>query len=198
MVTSRLSLLSVGWLQLKSRGQVSFTEKCCPGWLTPSWAELALWNQKKKKKLSLISGLTNSGFSLNLPSEMGSWDLTCKTRQEENVLAQPVVWSHLYYFYLCLHLGPAVMPPQYYGVTPWGVYPANLFQQQAAAANNSANQQAANQGQQNQQQVRKLTVDHCRTFNLGFFSTCFYVCKNLQGNKSIIGSAGTPQGFWNA
>uniref|UniRef100_A0A8C7YQ38 Pumilio homolog 1 n=1 Tax=Oryzias sinensis TaxID=183150 RepID=A0A8C7YQ38_9TELE len=30
-------------------------------------------------------------------------------------------------------LGPAVMPPQYYGVTPWGVYPANLFQQQAAA-----------------------------------------------------------------
>lgn len=64
------------------------------------------------------------------------------------------------------------MPPQYYGVTPWGVYPANLFQQQAAAANNSANQQAANQGQQNQQQVRKLTVDHCHIFNLGFF---FYV-----------------------
>uniref|UniRef100_A0A8C5BDT1 Pumilio homolog 1 n=1 Tax=Gadus morhua TaxID=8049 RepID=A0A8C5BDT1_GADMO len=55
-------------------------------------------------------------------------------------------------------LGPAVMPPQYYGVTPWGVYPASLFQQQAAAAaaaaaNNSANQQAANQSQQNQQQV---------------------------------------------
>uniref|UniRef100_A0A8C3AGZ2 Pumilio homolog 1 n=1 Tax=Cyclopterus lumpus TaxID=8103 RepID=A0A8C3AGZ2_CYCLU len=52
-------------------------------------------------------------------------------------------------------LGPAVMPPQYYGVTPWGVYPANLFQQQAAAANNSANQQVANQGQQNQQQVMR-------------------------------------------
>ncbi|KAJ3609442.1 hypothetical protein NHX12_023963 [Muraenolepis orangiensis] len=56
-------------------------------------------------------------------------------------------------------LGPAVMPPQYYGVTPWGVYPANLFQQQAAAAaaaaNNSANQQAANQSQQNQQQVMR-------------------------------------------
>uniref|UniRef100_A0A4W5PA17 Pumilio RNA-binding family member 1 n=1 Tax=Hucho hucho TaxID=62062 RepID=A0A4W5PA17_9TELE len=50
-------------------------------------------------------------------------------------------------------LGPAVMPPQYYGVTPWGVYPANLFQQQAAAANNSANQQAQGQNQQNQQQV---------------------------------------------
>lgn len=48
------------------------------------------------------------------------------------------------------------MPPQYYGVTPWGVYPANLFQQQAAAANNSANQQAASQGQQNQQQVSQL------------------------------------------
>lgn len=47
------------------------------------------------------------------------------------------------------------MPPQYYGVTPWGVYPANLFQQQAAAANNSANQQAASQGQQNQQQVSR-------------------------------------------
>uniref|UniRef100_A0AAR2K279 PUM-HD domain-containing protein n=1 Tax=Pygocentrus nattereri TaxID=42514 RepID=A0AAR2K279_PYGNA len=42
--------------------------------------------------------------------------------------------------------GPAVVPPQYYGV-PWGVYPANLFQQQAAAAaNHSANQQASNQG----------------------------------------------------
>ncbi|KAL3043917.1 hypothetical protein OYC64_003713 [Pagothenia borchgrevinki] len=52
-------------------------------------------------------------------------------------------------------LGPAVMPPQYYGVTPWGVYPASLFQQQAAAANNSANQQAANQNQQNQQQVMR-------------------------------------------
>uniref|UniRef100_A0A669EE81 Pumilio homolog 1 n=1 Tax=Oreochromis niloticus TaxID=8128 RepID=A0A669EE81_ORENI len=52
-------------------------------------------------------------------------------------------------------LGPAVMPPQYYGVTPWGVYPANLFQQQAAAANSSANQQAAGQGQQNQQQVMR-------------------------------------------
>uniref|UniRef100_A0A8C5CK72 Pumilio homolog 1 n=1 Tax=Gadus morhua TaxID=8049 RepID=A0A8C5CK72_GADMO len=56
--------------------------------------------------------------------------------------------------------GPAVMPPQYYGVTPWGVYPASLFQQQAAAAaaaaaNNSANQQAANQSQQNQQQVMR-------------------------------------------
>lgn len=48
------------------------------------------------------------------------------------------------------------MPPQYYGVTPWGVYPANLFQQQAAAANSSANQQAAGQGQQNQQQVSRL------------------------------------------
>ncbi|XP_032900875.1 pumilio homolog 1 isoform X5 [Amblyraja radiata] len=50
--------------------------------------------------------------------------------------------------------GPAVVPPQYYGV-PWGVYPANLFQQQAAAAaaNNSANQQAASQAQQGQQQV---------------------------------------------
>ncbi|XP_030740491.1 pumilio homolog 2 isoform X3 [Echinops telfairi] len=49
--------------------------------------------------------------------------------------------------------GPAVVPPQYYGV-PWGVYPANLFQQQAAAvANNSANQQAASQAQPGQQQV---------------------------------------------
>ncbi|CDQ91956.1 unnamed protein product, partial [Oncorhynchus mykiss] len=47
------------------------------------------------------------------------------------------------------------MPPQYYGVTPWGVYPANLFQQQAAAANNSANQQAQGQNQHNQQQVMR-------------------------------------------
>ncbi|XP_036827426.1 pumilio homolog 1 isoform X1 [Oncorhynchus mykiss] len=52
-------------------------------------------------------------------------------------------------------LGPTVMPPQYYGVTPWGVYPANLFQQQAAAANNSANQQAQGQNQHNQQQVMR-------------------------------------------
>ncbi|MGH0123705.1 UNVERIFIED_CONTAM: hypothetical protein FKN15_019408 [Acipenser sinensis] len=55
------------------------------------------------------------------------------------------------------HLGPTVVPPQYYGV-PWGVYPANLFQQQAAAAaaaaNNSANQQTANQGQGQQQIMR--------------------------------------------
>ncbi|XP_066467880.1 pumilio homolog 2 isoform X5 [Tiliqua scincoides] len=49
--------------------------------------------------------------------------------------------------------GPAVVPPQYYGV-PWGVYPANLFQQQAAAAaSNTASQQAASQAQQGQQQV---------------------------------------------
>ncbi|KAM6355387.1 pumilio homolog 2 isoform 7-T10 [Podargus strigoides] len=48
--------------------------------------------------------------------------------------------------------GPAVVPPQYYGV-PWGVYPANLFQQQAAAANTTANQQAASQAQQGQQPV---------------------------------------------
>nr|XP_020012207.1 pumilio homolog 2 isoform X3 [Castor canadensis] len=51
------------------------------------------------------------------------------------------------------HIGPAVVPPQYYGV-PWGVYPANLFQQQAAAAaNNTASQQAASQTQPGQQQV---------------------------------------------
>lgn len=53
-------------------------------------------------------------------------------------------------------LGPAVVPHQYYGVTPWGVYPASLFQQQAAAAaaaSNSANQQTTPQTQQGQQQV---------------------------------------------
>eukprot|EP00079_Xenopus_tropicalis_P033225 XP_017946996.1 PREDICTED: pumilio homolog 1 isoform X4 [Xenopus tropicalis] len=53
-------------------------------------------------------------------------------------------------------LGPAVVPHQYYGVTPWGVYPANLFQQQAAAAaaaSNSASQQNNQQSQQGQQQV---------------------------------------------
>lgn len=64
-----------------------------------------------------------------------------------------VVTSILYQLTYCVCSGPAVMPPQYYGVTPWGVYPANLFQQQAAAANNSANQQAQGQNQQNQQQV---------------------------------------------
>ncbi|XP_041273427.1 pumilio homolog 1 isoform X7 [Onychostruthus taczanowskii] len=53
-------------------------------------------------------------------------------------------------------LGPAVVPHQYYGVTPWGVYPASLFQQQAAAAaaaTNSASQQSTQQTQQGQQQV---------------------------------------------
>lgn len=60
------------------------------------------------------------------------------------------------------------MPPQYYGVTPWGVYPANLFQQQAAAANSSANQQAANQGQQNQQQVSATTLAQCSHFLSSF------------------------------
>ncbi|XP_077151696.1 pumilio homolog 1 isoform X14 [Ranitomeya variabilis] len=53
-------------------------------------------------------------------------------------------------------LGPAVVPHQYYGVTPWGVYPANIFQQQAAAAaaaNSSASQQNNPQNQQGQQQV---------------------------------------------
>ncbi|KAH0631271.1 hypothetical protein JD844_005540 [Phrynosoma platyrhinos] len=53
-------------------------------------------------------------------------------------------------------LGPAVVPHQYYGVAPWGVYPASLFQQQAAAAaaaTNSSNQQTTQQTQQGQQQV---------------------------------------------
>uniref|UniRef100_A0A8C8GVH5 Pumilio homolog 1 n=1 Tax=Oncorhynchus tshawytscha TaxID=74940 RepID=A0A8C8GVH5_ONCTS len=63
--------------------------------------------------------------------------------------------SILYQLTYCVCSGPTVMPPQYYGVTPWGVYPANLFQQQAAAANNSANQQAQGQNQHNQQQVMR-------------------------------------------
>lgn len=49
-------------------------------------------------------------------------------------------------FFLSPPPGPTVVPPQYYGV-PWGVYPANLFQQQpASTANHSANQQASSQG----------------------------------------------------
>ncbi|KAG8445693.1 hypothetical protein GDO86_010466 [Hymenochirus boettgeri] len=57
--------------------------------------------------------------------------------------------------------GPAVVPPQYYGV-PWGVYPAGLFQQQAAAAAsaaNSNNQQAATQASQGQQQVMRAAAN---------------------------------------
>ncbi|XP_063771397.1 pumilio homolog 2 isoform X2 [Pseudophryne corroboree] len=57
--------------------------------------------------------------------------------------------------------GPAVVPPQYYGV-PWGVYPAGLFQQQAAAAAsaaNSNNQQAASQASQGQQQVMRAAAN---------------------------------------
>lgn len=54
--------------------------------------------------------------------------------------------------------GPAVVPPQYYGV-PWGVYPANLFQQPtAAAASHSANQQASNQGPGPGQQVDDVST----------------------------------------
>lgn len=50
------------------------------------------------------------------------------------------------FFFLSPPPGPTVVPPQYYGV-PWGVYPANLFQQQpASTANHSANQQASSQG----------------------------------------------------
>lgn len=79
--------------------------------------------------------------------------------------------------------GPAVVPPQYYGV-PWGVYPANLFQQQAAAAaaNNTANQQAASQAQQGQQQVNQ-TDRHAKIFfclyilpSSRLYVLCVYVC----------------------
>lgn len=64
-------------------------------------------------------------------------------------------------------LGPAVVPHQYYGVTPWGVYPASLFQQQAAAAaaaTNSANQQTTQQTQQGQQQVSGWMFLHLKSF----------------------------------
>lgn len=67
-----------------------------------------------------------------------------------------------------LFLGPAVVPHQYYGVTPWGVYPASLFQQQAAAAaaaTNSANQQTTPQAQQGQQQVNVNTIYLCQDFS---------------------------------
>ncbi|XP_052441814.1 pumilio homolog 2-like isoform X7 [Carassius gibelio] len=47
--------------------------------------------------------------------------------------------------------GPTVVPPQYYGM-PWGLYPANLFQQ-SAAASHSTNQQASSQGPGPGQQV---------------------------------------------
>ena len=70
---------------------------------------------------------------------------------------ETLIVNNLNFSYLSLAiLGPAVVPPQYYGVTPWGVYPASLFQQQAAAAaaaTNSANQQTTPQAQQGQQQV---------------------------------------------
>ncbi|XP_075029784.1 pumilio homolog 1 isoform X4 [Calonectris borealis] len=67
-------------------------------------------------------------------------------------------------------LGPAVVPHQYYGVTPWGVYPASLFQQQAAAAaaaTNSANQQTTQQTQQGQQQTSEGPVGRVSRSGLG-------------------------------
>lgn len=98
--------------------------------------------------------------------------MKCCRRKETLQTRQAVVQSHVLFFYapppLPLPSGPAVMPPQYYGVTPWGVYPANLFQQQAAAANSSANQQAANQGQQNQQQVSGTSLATFRHFSSNF------------------------------
>ncbi|XP_050806620.1 pumilio homolog 2 isoform X10 [Gopherus flavomarginatus] len=62
--------------------------------------------------------------------------------------------------------GPAVVPPQYYGV-PWGVYPANLFQQQATAANTTANQQATSQAQGQQQVLRAGASQRPLTPNQG-------------------------------
>uniref|UniRef100_H2M7D6 Pumilio homolog 1 n=1 Tax=Oryzias latipes TaxID=8090 RepID=H2M7D6_ORYLA len=76
-------------------------------------------------------------------------------------------------------LGPAVMPPQYYGVTPWGVYPANLFQQQAAAERFTlpvmragGNQRPltpnqGQQGQQNDQLVAAAAVNSALAFGQG-------------------------------
>uniref|UniRef100_A0A8C8GWA0 Pumilio homolog 1 n=1 Tax=Oncorhynchus tshawytscha TaxID=74940 RepID=A0A8C8GWA0_ONCTS len=78
--------------------------------------------------------------------------------------------SILYQLTYCVCSGPTVMPPQYYGVTPWGVYPANLFQQQAAAANNSANQQAQGQNQHNQQQVTRHLHTHTHRLTHEFLS----------------------------
>lgn len=72
-------------------------------------------------------------------------------------------------------LGPAVVPHQYYGVTPWGVYPASLFQQQAAAAaaaTNSANQQTTQQTQQGQQQVSGRMLLHLKSFAAICWQTC--------------------------
>ncbi|MEJ1287278.1 hypothetical protein NN561_018295 [Cricetulus griseus] len=77
--------------------------------------------------------------------------------------------------------GPAVVPPQYYGV-PWGVYPANLFQQQAAAAaNNTANQQAASQAQPGQQQPPQQPQQQQPSSNLQ--SNSFYGSSSLTNSS---------------
>lgn len=48
-------------------------------------------------------------------------------------------------------LGPAVLHPQYYGVqAPWGIYPANLIQQQGQTT-----PQPASHHQQQQQQLMR-------------------------------------------
>nr|XP_038966301.1 pumilio homolog 1 isoform X17 [Rattus norvegicus] len=91
------------------------------------------------------SCLRKGGFLFQRPNALAVQQLTAAQQQQYALAAahQP-------------HIGPAVVPHQYYGVTPWGVYPASLFQQQAAAAaaaTNSATQQSAPQAQQGQQQV---------------------------------------------
>ncbi|XP_020951419.1 pumilio homolog 1 isoform X27 [Sus scrofa] len=91
------------------------------------------------------SCLRKGGFLFQRPNALAVQQLTAAQQQQYALAAahQP-------------HIGPAVVPHQYYGVTPWGVYPASLFQQQAAAAaaaTNSANQQTTPQAQQGQQQV---------------------------------------------
>ncbi|XP_064137680.1 pumilio homolog 1 isoform X20 [Loxodonta africana] len=91
------------------------------------------------------SCLRKGGFLFQRPNALAVQQLTAAQQQQYALAAahQP-------------HIGPAVVPHQYYGVTPWGVYPASLFQQQAAAAaaaSSSANQQTTPQAQQGQQQL---------------------------------------------
>uniref|UniRef100_A0A8C8GW59 Pumilio homolog 1 n=1 Tax=Oncorhynchus tshawytscha TaxID=74940 RepID=A0A8C8GW59_ONCTS len=96
----------------------------------------------------------NSQMTMDSQPTMGLFDYS--NQQQVNLTCcLDFATSILYQLTYCVCSGPTVMPPQYYGVTPWGVYPANLFQQQAAAANNSANQQAQGQNQHNQQQVMR-------------------------------------------
>lgn len=143
------------------QSQSGVDKKCCSWWLRVWTASSrGLRFSSRIEAVCLIKPHTHTPALMLLKQstkaeEMAadSW-VPCTSKPLSLLWKQCALALHLSHDVCVCLSGPAVMPPQYYGVTPWGVYPANLFQQQAATPSNSANQQSAAQTQQNQQQVR--------------------------------------------